>query len=125
MTRTILRLPAVKATSGLSRSAIYALMAQGRFPRPLSLSIRAVGWLESDIDEWLSSRERAGCERTTKERVVTTGVQLPQLWRSTGRPDGDAQVPDAWSASTPVSLDFPAVVRCEAASAGGLQCKDA
>jgi prophage regulatory protein len=76
MTRTILRLPAVKATSGLSRSAIYALMAQGRFPRPLAIGIRAVGWLESEIDEWLSSRERAGCERTTKGRVVTTACSF-------------------------------------------------
>jgi len=50
---TILRLPAVKARTGLSRSTIYLRMAQGSFPEPYALGARAVGWLESDIDRWL------------------------------------------------------------------------
>lgn len=54
MANTILRLPAVKARTGLSRSTIYLRAAQGGFPRPINLGARAVGWLESDIDAWLS-----------------------------------------------------------------------
>lgn len=41
---TILRLPAVKAESGLSRSTIYLRISQGLWPRPVSLGARAVGW---------------------------------------------------------------------------------
>ena len=57
--RLILRRPAVEAKVGLSRSAIYLLMAKGLFPRPVKLSTRAVGWRAADIDAWLQSREIA------------------------------------------------------------------
>jgi prophage regulatory protein len=53
MTHTILRLPAVKAIIGLSRSTIYLRVAEGTFPKPVSLGARAVGWLQSDIESWL------------------------------------------------------------------------
>ena len=52
----ILRLPEVMARTGLSRSTIYARLAQGRFPRPVSLGGRAVGWIEAEIDAWLRER---------------------------------------------------------------------
>ncbi|MDX2169910.1 MAG: AlpA family transcriptional regulator [Deltaproteobacteria bacterium] len=55
-THAILRLPAVKATTGLSRSTIYLRIAQGTFPRSISLGGRAVGWLEAEIQEWLQRR---------------------------------------------------------------------
>jgi len=53
MTHTILRLPAVKAMIGLSRSTIYLRIAEGTFPKPVSLGARAVGWLQADIENWL------------------------------------------------------------------------
>lgn len=56
MTHAILRLPAVKANTGLSRSTIYLRIAQGTFPRPVTLGARAVGWLEAEIQEWLQRR---------------------------------------------------------------------
>jgi len=56
MANAILRLPIVKARTGLSRSTIYLQAAEGKFPKPLSLGARAVGWLESDIEAWLASR---------------------------------------------------------------------
>jgi len=59
MTHTILRLPIVKARTGLSRSTIYVRVSDGTFPKPVSLGARAVGWLESEIDAWLSARIEA------------------------------------------------------------------
>ena len=59
MTHTILRLPAVKTCTGLSRSTIYLRVAQGTFPKPVSLGGRAVGWLEAEIQEWLQRRIEA------------------------------------------------------------------
>jgi prophage regulatory protein len=40
----------------LSRSTIYLRVAQGTFPKAVSLGARAVGWLESEVDEWLNAR---------------------------------------------------------------------
>ncbi len=49
MTHTILRLPAIKSSTGLSRSTIYLRIAQGVFPKPVSLGGRAVGWPASEV----------------------------------------------------------------------------
>ena len=49
MTHTILRLPAVKAETGVSRSTIYLRIAQGLFTKPVSLGPRAVGWPANEI----------------------------------------------------------------------------
>ena len=54
MSNAILRLPAVKARTGLSRSTIYLRVSEGSFPGPVSLGARAVGWIESEVEEWLS-----------------------------------------------------------------------
>jgi prophage regulatory protein len=65
MTHKILRLPDVKKTTGLSRSSIYLRIANNEFPKAISLGGRAVGWLNSDIDEWINERieeSRGGIE---------------------------------------------------------------
>ena len=53
MVTNILRLPAVKARTGLSRSTIYLRMSKGNFPTSISLGDRAVGWIETEITDWL------------------------------------------------------------------------
>ena len=55
----ILRRPEVETLTGLSRSTIYELITAGRFPRPLRIGKRAVGWTESCIQEWINSRDEA------------------------------------------------------------------
>ena len=47
--QAILRLPAVKAGSGYSRSTIYLRISQGLWPRPVSLGARAVGWPAGEV----------------------------------------------------------------------------
>ncbi|HSW71139.1 MAG TPA: AlpA family transcriptional regulator [Gammaproteobacteria bacterium] len=59
MATTILRLPAVKTRTGLSRSTIYLRVSQGRFPAPISLGDRAVGWIEAEVNEWLTKNIEA------------------------------------------------------------------
>jgi prophage regulatory protein len=56
MTHTILRLPAVKVRTGLSRSTIYLRVSQGTFPKPVNLGARAVGWVEAEIQRWLDQQ---------------------------------------------------------------------
>lgn len=54
----ILRLPDVKARTGLSRSSIYAYIKDGKFPHHIALGERSVGWYESEVDAWVASRQR-------------------------------------------------------------------
>ena len=56
MVNKVLRLPEVKNRTGLSRSSIYRLMAEGKFPNSISLGERAIGFLEQDIDQWIEAR---------------------------------------------------------------------
>lgn len=56
MSNMILRLPEVKNRTGLSRSTIYLRVADGKFPRPVSLGARAVGWLDAEIEAWLAGQ---------------------------------------------------------------------
>lgn len=53
---TIIRLPLVKARTGLSRSSIYLKIADGTFPAPIGLGARSVGWLESEVIAWINDR---------------------------------------------------------------------
>lgn len=68
---TVLRLPEVKARTGLSRSTIYFRIAQGSFPKPISLGGRTVGWLEAEIQEWLQS-----CIESSRGVVWAPGAQI-------------------------------------------------
>ena len=49
MVQAILRLPAVKAESGASRSTIYLRIQQGLWPKPVRLGPRSVGWPASEV----------------------------------------------------------------------------
>lgn len=52
----VLRLSQVMDSTGLGRSTIYKYIAEGKFPPPLQLSERCVGWLESEVQQWIQSR---------------------------------------------------------------------
>jgi len=52
----ILRLPQVCAMTGLGRSMIYQMEGEGRFPPRVNIGLRAVGWVESEVQDWLRGR---------------------------------------------------------------------
>ncbi|MBE0625477.1 MAG: AlpA family transcriptional regulator [Burkholderiales bacterium] len=62
MAQTIQREPAflrrkqVETRTGLSRSTIYQYIKDGVFPKPVLLGPRAVGWLESEVSDWIAER---------------------------------------------------------------------
>jgi len=58
MEHQILRLTDVIAMTGLSRSTIYLRMVQGKFPKKINLGSRAVGWISSEVNEWIEERIR-------------------------------------------------------------------
>jgi len=55
----LLRLPEVKATTGLSKSTIYARIAEGTFPKQIPLGPRLVVWVESEIQNWIAEQVAA------------------------------------------------------------------
>ena len=55
----LLRLPEVKQTTGLSKSSIYARIAEGTFPKQIPLGPRLVVWVESDIQKWIGLQIQA------------------------------------------------------------------
>ncbi|PRD33242.1 UNVERIFIED_CONTAM: alpA [Trichonephila clavipes] len=62
-TNQIIRINKLKQMIGLSRSSVYDKMNpkskryDASFPRPIKLSISAVGWFEQDIIDWLNSKK--------------------------------------------------------------------
>lgn len=54
---SIKRITDTKAIVGLSRSTIYAMIKLGEFPQPVLLGSRSVGWRNTDIQEWIKSRQ--------------------------------------------------------------------
>ncbi len=55
----IVRMRELIRTTGVSRSTIYRLIADGLFPAPLKLSKSAIGWTSAAIQNWLCEREQA------------------------------------------------------------------
>ena len=51
-----IRLPEVMSLVGLKRSAIYQKMQKNEFPKPYKITKRAVAWLLSDIQHWISEQ---------------------------------------------------------------------
>lgn len=60
----ILRLADVETRCAVNRRTIYAWIARGIFPQPISLGPRSVGWLGHEIDAWIGERTR--CSRAAQ-----------------------------------------------------------
>lgn len=50
----MLRIITVCEKTGLAKSTIYQYMQENRFPKNHKLNGRSVGWLEADVNEWIS-----------------------------------------------------------------------
>jgi prophage regulatory protein len=62
----ILRLPEVCAVTGLGRSFIYQLQSAGSFPQRVKLGARAVGWLEDEVQRWLTDKVAKDRQRNSE-----------------------------------------------------------
>ena len=60
MAHKILRYPQTEEKTGLPRSTINAKLADDDddFPRPIRLGARSVGFLDSEIEDWIERRIR-------------------------------------------------------------------
>lgn len=69
MVERILRFPEVAAARGECRATIYNRIADGLFPRPIRLSLRMVGWRESEIAALNAARIRGESDDAIRELV--------------------------------------------------------
>lgn len=51
-----IRLKEVEELTGLKRATIYLYMKQGKFPQNVPLFGNSVGWLESEIKQWMQNK---------------------------------------------------------------------
>jgi prophage regulatory protein len=65
----ILRLKEVTATIGLGRAAIYQMQREGKFPKPVKIGVRAVGWIAEDVLAWMARRAN---------RKIATTARFPE-----------------------------------------------
>jgi prophage regulatory protein len=54
-----LRLPEVKALTGLSKTSLYGLIRERSFPPPVRLGARSVAWVRSEVNQWAADRVEA------------------------------------------------------------------
>lgn len=64
----IIRLKEVIDSTGLARSTIYKYIAEGTFPKPVSLGDRCVGWVDSEVHDWILAR--------IEERDLAEGITV-------------------------------------------------
>jgi len=70
MVHTILRLPAVKAESGASRSTIYLRIKQGLWTKPVKLGLRAIGWPSHEVAALLQARIAGFDDQSIRALVI-------------------------------------------------------
>jgi prophage regulatory protein len=59
MTEILLRLPSVMELTGLSKSTLYDLQRQHKFPPARRLTRRCVAWVSTEVQAWIASRDLA------------------------------------------------------------------
>ena len=70
MFKSILRLPAVMAQTGLGRSTIYSQISEGLWPKPVNLGARAFGWPSTEVDALISARMAGRTNDQLQDLVV-------------------------------------------------------
>ena len=62
----IMRLKDVIDSTGLARSTIYKYIGEGTFPKTVSLGERCIGFVESEVQDWILARIEARDLATTE-----------------------------------------------------------
>lgn len=81
MLQTILRLPAVKAQSGLSRSTLYLRIGEGLWTKPISLGGRSVGWPANEVTVLNAARIAGKSDDEIRELVCALEAEREETYR--------------------------------------------
>lgn len=82
----IVREAECKRLTGLSRTTRWELERHGQFPPRRRLGVNSVGWLESELREWMHGRERRAMGQPTAAVAAARPV-------SAGSPDPSSAAP--------------------------------
>lgn len=52
----IIRLNEVINRTGLGKTSLYKFIKAKTLPQPIALGERAVGWVEAEVDQWITAR---------------------------------------------------------------------
>jgi prophage regulatory protein len=55
----LLRFKQINEMTGLPKSSVYALIKKGEFPSPIPITPQTVGWISTEVSEWIASRVKA------------------------------------------------------------------
>lgn len=64
---------------GFSKTHLYRLINAGDFPRPVPLGVHKIGFLQSEVEEWMANRIRArdqqegSSDRQSRARSAVAG----------------------------------------------------
>ena len=72
----LLRLPQVRERTGLSRSTVYLLESQARFPGRVKVGARAVAWPKDEVQAWIDAKKATRCVSTDQETAQTVSRAL-------------------------------------------------
>jgi len=70
MSNTLIRLPEVQRRTGYSKAWIYRLISQNRFPLAVKIGSRAIAFVESEVEQWISQRIEE------RDALISTKPQL-------------------------------------------------
>ncbi|WP_321929976.1 helix-turn-helix transcriptional regulator [Paraburkholderia guartelaensis] len=73
----------VSELTGLQRTALYARIARGTFPRPVTIGSAAVRWIEAEVVAWVQRQIDASRHPADKRKA--------KRQRSTSNRSGGAQ----------------------------------
>lgn len=96
--KTILRIEEVLHRTGLKRTMLYGLIAEGKFPKQVSLGARAVGWYEDKVEGWIRNCHSVGKQghQVRLDEMTTPALKAP----SDGIPRGSKPKADQVSQNT-------------------------
>ena len=66
----LIRFPEVMNRTGYGKAWIYRLINEGLFPQPIKIGSRAIAFVESEVDEWISQRIEE------RDALISTKPQL-------------------------------------------------
>jgi prophage regulatory protein len=66
----LLRLPQVMEMTGLRKTKIYELHAEGAFPRRVKITAHSVGWVEAEVQAWVARRIESSAQGSTASSIA-------------------------------------------------------
>ncbi len=84
MDQDILRLPAVKAKTGVSRSTLYLRIEQGLWPKPVKLGARSIAWPASEVTAMNAARISGRTDQEIRQLVCQLEAARKQFSRAMG-----------------------------------------